>query len=422
MTSLFLHADINNCYASIFRIFKPELNGVPIVVLSNNDGSIIARSQEAKDLGIKMGQPFFEAKPIIEKHRVEVYSSNYPLFHDMSTRFHHTLGTFSPNQEIYSIDEGFLDLGNFYNTDLQQYGCTIKQTVWKWLGLPICVGIAPTKTLAKLANRIAKKSKKANGVLVLNTPAHITAALKIIDVGDVWGIGRQYAAKLRNFGVLTAWDLANVNDAFAKKYLTIVGLRIVKELRGEACADLEIEPPAKKGICTSRSFGQPVTSFDLLQEAVATYMTRSAFKLRKQKSRCSQLSVFLETNPFRENEAQYNNCKTIELPVPTNSTLELVSYALIALKAIYRDGYKYKKAGVLLDDISPATAMQGNMFDTIDRGKHLDLMNTLDLLTHKMGTGIVKVAKEGITKSWKMRQDYGTPCYTTRMEDILKVK
>ncbi|KAA5541970.1 Y-family DNA polymerase [Adhaeribacter rhizoryzae] len=422
MTSLFLHADINNCYASIFRIFKPELNGVPLVVLSNNDGSIIARSQEAKDLGIKMGQPYFEAKPIIEKHQVHVYSSNYPLFHDMSTRFHHTLGTFSPNQEIYSIDEGFLDLGNFYNTNLQQYGSTIKQTVWKWLGLPICVGIAPTKTLAKLANRIAKKSKKANGVLVLNTPAHLTAALKIIDVGDVWGIGRQYAAKLRNFGVLTAWDLTNVTDAFAKKHLTVVGLRIVKELRGEACADLEIEPPAKKGICTSRSFGQPVTTLDLMQEAVATYMTRSAYKLRKQKSRCAQLSVFLETNPFRPNDAQYNNCKTIKLPVPTNSTLELVSYALLALKAIYRDGYKYKKAGVLLDDISPATAMQGNIFDSIDRGKHLDLMQAIDLLTSKMGSGIVKVATEGTEKSWKMRQDYGTPCYTTRMEDILVVR
>jgi DNA polymerase V len=345
-----------------------------------------------------MGQPLFEAKPIIDKYQVRVYSSNYPLFHDLSTRFHRTLGTFSPNQEIYSIDEGFLDLGNFYNTDLQQYGRDIKQTVWKWLGLPICVGIAPTKTLAKLANRIAKKSAKAQGVLVLNQPGHITAALKIIPVGDVWGIGRQYAAKLRNFGVLTAWDLAQVNDAFAKKHLTVVGLRIVKELRGEACADLEIEPPAKKGICTSRSFGQPVTTLDLLQEAVATYMTRSAYKLRKQKSRCAQLSVFLETNPFRPNEAQYNNCQTIQLPVPTNSTLELVSYALTALKAIYRDGYKYKKAGVLLDDISPATAMQGNIFDTIDRGKHVDLMHTLDLLTSKMGTGMVKVAREGIEK------------------------
>jgi DNA polymerase V len=422
MTNLFLHADINNCYASIFRIFKPELNGVPLVVLSNNDGSIIARSQEAKDLGIQMGQPLFEAKPIIDKHQVQVYSSNYPLFHDLSTRFHRTLGTFSPNQEIYSIDEGFLDLGNFYNTDLQQYGRDIKQTVWKWLGLPICVGIAPTKTLAKLANRIAKKSAKAKGVLVLNNPAHITAALKIIPVGDVWGIGRQYAAKLRNFGVLTAWDLAQVNDAFAKKHLTVVGLRLVKELRGEACADLEIEPPIKKGICTSRSFGQPITTLDLLQEAVATYMTRSAYKLRKQKSRCAQLSVFLETNPFRPNEAQYNNCKTIQLPVPTDSTLELVSYALTALKAIYRDGYKYKKAGVLLDDIQSATAMQGNIFDTIDRGKHVDLMHTLDLLTSKMGSGLVKVAKEGIEKSWKMRQDFGTPCYTTRMEDILVVR
>lgn len=422
MTNLFLHADINNCYASIFRIFKPELTGKPVIVLSNNDGSIIARSQEAKDLGIKMGQPLFEAKPIIDQYQVQVYSSNYPLFHDMSTRFHQTLGTFSPHQEIYSIDEGFLDLGNFYGTNLPQYGRTIKDTVWKWLGLPICVGIAPTKTLAKLANRIAKKSAKAKGVLVLNTPAHITAALQLIDVGDVWGIGRQYATKLRNLGVLTAGDLAKVTDAFAQKHLTIVGLRIVKELRGEPCADLEIEPPAKKGICTSRSFGQPVTTLELLQEAVATYMTRSAYKLRRQKSLCWQLSVFLETNRFNENDAQYSPCKTIQLPVPTNSTLELIEYALLALKAIYRAGYKYKKAGVMLDDICPATARQGNIFDTIDRGKHFDLMHTLDVLSLKMGTGIVKTAKEGLKKSWKMRQDYGTPCYTTRMEDVLVVR
>jgi len=422
MTGLKLHADINNCYASIFRIFMPELNGEPLAVLSNNDGSIIARSQEAKDLGIIMGQPLFEAKPIIDRYGVKVLSSNYPLFHDMSTRFHHTLGTFSPSQEIYSIDEGFLDVSNFYKTDLNEYGCTIKKTVWKWLGLPICVGIAPTKTLAKLANRIAKKSTKAKGVLVLNTEAHIKAALNIVDVGDVWGIGRQYATKLRKFGVLTAWDLANVTDSFAKKELTIVGLRIVKELRGEACADLEIEPPAKKGICTSRSFGHPVTTLDLMQEAVATYMTRSAYKLRRQKSFCAQLSVFFETNPFNPNEPQYNNCKTIKLPVPTNSTLELVSYALLALKAIYRNGYKYKKAGVYLDDIRPATAMQGNIFDTIDRGKHLDLMLAMDLLTSKMGSGVVKLASEGTEKSWKMKQDYGTKCFTTRMEDILVVR
>lgn len=422
MTSLFLHADINNCYASIFRIFKPELNGVPVVVLSNNDGSIIARSQEAKDLGIKMAQPFFEARPIIEKYGVQVFSSNYALFHDISTRFHDTLGTFSPNQEIYSIDEGFLDLGNFYQTDLKAYGQKVKDTVFKWLGLPICVGIAPTKTLAKLANRIAKKSKKAKGVLVLNEPEHIEAALKIIEVGDVWGIGRKYAEKLRSFGVNTAWDLSRVTHAFAKKHLTVVGLRIVKELQGIPCADLEIEPPAKKGICTSRSFGQPVESLEELKEAVTAYVTRCAYKLRKQKSCCLQLSVFVNTNYFKENEPQYHNCKTIQLPVPTNSTLELIHYALVALETIYRPGYKFKKAGVMLDDILPGLAVQGNIFDKIERGKHADLMKTIDFLSSKMGAGIVKVATEGVKQNWKMKQDFGTPCYTTRLEDLLVVR
>lgn len=423
MSQLFLLADINNCYASIFKNFMPELKNRPIVVLSNNDGSIIARSQEAKDLGIKMGQPYFEVRPIIEKNGVQVFSSNYALFHDMSVRFHATVGQFAPVQEIYSIDESFLEVGNLYNVDLKEYGHRIKSTVWKWLGLPICIGIAPTKTLAKLANRLAKKSKKAGGVVVLNNPDHITAALIGTDVGDVWGIGSQYAAKLRSFGINNAWQLSQVSDSFAKKHLTIVGLRLVKELRGTPCADLEVDPAAKKGICTSRSFGQPVTFLPDLIEAVTAYTTRCAEKLRKQNSACKHLTVFLHTNSFRTSDKQYSNSKTIELPVASNSTLELTEYAVMALKSIFLPGYKFKKAGVIITDICPASSVQLSLVDTLDRGKHADLMSAWDKLTKKMGRDVIQLASKGINNNnWKMRQDYDTPCFTTRLEEVLRVR
>lgn len=422
MTSLFALCDCNNFYCSVMRVFRPELNGVPVVVLSNNDGSIIARSNEAKALGLQMGQPFFEAKPTIDKYKVAYFSSNYTLIGDMSARVHNTLGRFTPNMEIYSIDEAFLDLGGFKGVDVPEYAHTIRSTVRKWTGIPISVGAAPTKTLAKLANRIAKKSDKAGGVLVLTEARHLEAALKRTDVSDVWGIGSRYATKLRHFGISDAWQLAHVSDAFAKKHLTVVGLRLVKELRGEPCAELEIEPPAKKGICSSRSFGQPVTKLADMKEAVAVYASRCAYKLRQQKSTCQVITVFIHTNPFREQEPQYYNTKTIHLPVPSNSTIEIVQYAAMALEAIYRAGFAYKKAGVYITEIGPVSGAQMGLFDRVDRGKHASLMLTLDKLNRSMGRGTVKVAAEGLRHSWEPKAEYGSPCYTTRIEDVLKVR
>ncbi|WP_299761417.1 Y-family DNA polymerase [uncultured Pontibacter sp.] len=422
MTSLFALVDCNNFYCSVMRVFHPELNNVPVVVLSNNDGSIIARSNEAKALGLQMGQPFFEAKSTIDKYNVVYFSSNYTLIGDMSARVHRTLARFTPNMEIYSIDEAFLDLGGFKGIDIPDYARTIRNTVKKWTGIPVSIGVAPTKTLAKLANRIAKKSEKANGVLVLTEAKHLEAALKRTDISDVWGIGSRYATKLHSFGINNAWQLANVTDAFAKKHLTVVGLRLVKELRGEPCTDLEIEPPAKKGICSSRSFGQPVTTLNDLKEAVAIYASRCAYKLRQQKSACRVVTVFIHTNPFREQEPQYYNTKTIYLPVSSSSTIELVQYATMALEHIYRDGFAYKKAGVYITEIGPADGAQMNIFDRVDRSKHASLMLTLDQLNRSMGKGTVKVAAEGVSHIWEPKAEFSPPCYTTRIEDVLKVR
>ena len=419
MTSLFALVDCNNFYASCERVFDPKLEGKPIVVLSNNDGCIIARSNEAKALGIKMGEPAFKAKDAIEQHNIQVYSSNYTLYGDMSARVMQTLGQFTPNLEVYSIDEAFLDLGNFYGRDLNEYAREMRSTVRAWTGIPVSVGVAPTKTLAKLANRLSKKSKKADGVLVLTNERHIEEALRRTEVGDIWGVGRRYARKLAGFGIHTALDLRNASDAFVKQHLTVVGLRTVRELRGEPCQDLELTAPNKQHICTSRSFGAPVTALSHLQEATANYASRCAVKLRRQRSCASAITVFLETNPFRETDAQYFNNKTIALPTATNSTLELVHYANLALQALYREGYRYKKSGVIVSELRPQNQVQTNLLDPVDREKHQRLMQTLDRLNSALGRDTVTSAAQGTTRPWQLKCEKKSPCYTTQMEKLL---
>ncbi|MFD2245212.1 Y-family DNA polymerase [Pontibacter ruber] len=420
MTSLFALVDCNNFYASCERVFDPKLEGKPIVVLSNNDGCIIARSNEAKALGIQMGEPAFKAKDVIEQHDVQVFSSNYTLYGDMSARVMQTLAQFTPNLEVYSIDEAFLDLGNFYGRDLNHYAQEMRNTVKTWTGIPVSVGIAPTKTLAKLANRLSKKSKKADGVLVLTDERHIEEALRRTEVGDVWGIGRRYAQKLAGFGIHTALDLRNASDAFVKKNMTVVGLRTVRELRGEACLDLELVAPNKQNICTSRSFGQSVSSLSELQEATANYASRCAAKLRRQKSCAGAITVFLQTNQFRD-EPQYFNSKTIALPTASNSTLELLHYANLALQALYREGYKYKKSGVIVSELRPQNQVQASLLDTVDRDKHQRLMQALDKLNSAWGRDKVTCAAQGTTRPWQLKCEKKSPCYTTRLGQLLYV-
>ncbi|MDX5347096.1 MAG: Y-family DNA polymerase [Hymenobacteraceae bacterium] len=417
MTSLFALVDCNNFYASCERAFKPELNGVPVVILSNNDGCIIARSNEAKALGIKMGEPAFKARDIIEQHQVRVFSSNYTFYGDMSRRVMSILATFTPSIEIYSIDEAFLDLGNFYGTDLIEYGQNMRKTVLDCTSIPISVGVAKTKTLAKLANRLAKKSAKTNGVLVLTDPYHIRVALQRTEVGDVWGIGRRNAKKLATFGIHTAWDLSQATDAFLKKHLTVVGLRTAKELRGEPCIELEMIAPPKQNICTSRSFGHRVTTLDELQEATANYAARCAAKLRRQKYCAGALTVFVMTNQFA-NDPQYYNSQTIALPVASNSTLELVQYASLAIKRMYKDGYRYKKSGVIVSELRPENQVQRSLLDVIDRDKHQHLMQALDKLNSRYGKDQIITAAQGTTRPWHMKSAMLSPCYTTRLSDL----
>lgn len=422
MTSLFALVDCNNFYASCERVFQPKLNGVPIVVLSNNDGCVIARSNEAKALGIEMGAPAFQIREEVRKHGIQVFSSNYTLYGDMSRRVMNTLATFTPNIETYSIDESFLDLGNFYGTDLTEYALEIKRTVYDWTDIPVSIGVAPTKTLAKIANRLSKKSAKANGVLVLTDPHVITEALRRTKISDVWGIGRKYAEKLSRYGMNTALDLCNAKDSFIKQHLTVVGLRLVKELRGEPCGDLEILPPPKKGICTSRSFGREVTELSDLREAVATHSVTCARKLRRQKSCAISVTVFLETSRFND-KPRYFPSRTLTLPAASSSDLDLVHIATCGLEKIYLPGYSYKKAGVIVTGIIPNSQVQQDLFAPFCAEKTVKLMQTLDALREKVGDK-VKLAVQGLPKKqkWKLNRDFLSPEYTTNLNDILKVR
>lgn len=418
-TSLFALVDCNNFYASCERVFRPDLKDKPIVVLSNNDGCIIASSKEAKVIlgGSKIGQPEHEVRELLKQHDVQIFSSNYALYGDMSNRVMSTLATFTPNLEVYSIDEAFLDLSNFYNIDLPAYGRKIKDTILQYTSIPISVGVAPTKTLAKLANRLAKKSEKADGVLILTDSKHLEAALKRTDINDIWGIGRRYAKKLSAYNIATAWDLCQASDSFIRKHLTVVGLRTVKELRGEACMDLEMAPEQKQHICTSRSFGYKVTALADLQEATASYAATCAAKLRKQKSCTAFVTVFVMKKRYPETEYRYCG-QTIALPVATNSTLELVQYVSKAIKKLYNGGYKYKKSGVIVSGLCPDNRVQGNLLDIVDREKHAKAMEAMDKINQRFGKDKVMSAAQGIKQPWQMKSEMLSPRYTTCLDEL----
>lgn len=331
--------DCNNFYASCERAFNPNWNNRPVVVLSNNDGCVIARSNEAKALGIKMGVPAYQIKNEIERYGIGVFSSNYTLYGDMSNRVMTMLSSYSPNIEVYSIDECFLDFSGFERYDLKEYGEEIVRTVSKGTGIPVSMGIAPTKTLAKVANKFAKKYKGYKGVCIIDTEEKRIEALKRTEIGDVWGIGHRYTKRLALYGVSTAYDFAQMPKAWVRQQMTVVGERTWKELNGEPCIDLELVTPDKKQICTSRAFGEAISEIEGLEEAVSSYASICAGKLRKQRSCAQVLMVFIHTNNFREDLPQYfQNC-VVKLPVPTNNTPEIVHYALIALRNIYRKGY-----------------------------------------------------------------------------------
>ena len=417
---MFALVDCNNFYASCERVFRPDLNGKPIVVLSNNDGCVIARSNEAKALGVPMGAPAFKYDKLFKQHQIHVFSSNYALYGDMSGRVMNMLRYYSPEIEIYSIDEAFLKFTGFENYDLKVYGEEIRYKVTKGTGVPISVGIAPTKTLAKAANRIAKKYvKETKGVFVINNDESRIKALKWLTVGDVWGIGRQQAKKLNNVGVKTAYQFSQLPNDWVKKYLSIVGLRLKQELLGIPTLDFE-EVTRKKSIATTRSFERNYTTLTELEERVATFAVSCGEKLRKQHSSCKSMMLFLHTNGHRKDLPQYSRNIVIQLPYATNSSIDLSKCALEGLRKIFLTGYKYKKAGIVVMDLVPESTHQLTLFST-QNPTHAPLMKVIDTINNTIGQQKIKLASQDLKRTWKMKQERLTPRYTTRFQEMITI-
>lgn len=404
--------DCNSFYASCEQLFRPDLLGKPVIVLSNNDGCVVARSAEAKAIGIEMGVPLFQIKQQVSQHRVAVFSSNYTLYGDMSNRVVQVLGQFSPDLETYSIDESFLML-----PDCEPIGfaANIKKTVKQWTGIPVSVGISSTKTLAKLANRLAKKLTSGVCVLTPDDPL-----LQNIDVGDVWGIGSASARKLHAANIKTVTALRDADDAWVLKNLSIVGLKLVHELRGTACLPLEMVREPKKGMCVSRSFGQSITTLDELLQAVATFAVKIGEKLRSQHSLAAVMSVFFNTNHF-SNDPQCHRHGAIRLLVPSAAGSELIHWTTALAQKLFRDGYRYKKAGVMVTEVVSDSARQRNLFYQPDTARDDRVSSVMDSINREFGRRTVLFAAEGLQTPWAARADSRSPRYTTRWDELPEV-
>lgn len=416
--------DCNNFYCSCERVFHPELNGRPVVVLSNNDGCIIARSNEAKALGIEMGTPLFQVRAFLERNRVAVFSSNYNLYGDMSRRVMLLLSAFTPALTQYSIDEAFLDLeGVCPCEELAEYGQRIVRTVGRGTGIPVTMGVAPTKTLAKVASRYGKKYKGYRGVCIIDTEEKRIKALRGFPIEDVWGIGRRNAEKLRYYGVKTAWDFTQKSENWVRRMLTVTGSRTWRELRGESCISVD-EQPLKKSICTSRSFaGEGLAEEAVVVEAVANFAAACSRKLREQQSCCAGMTVFAYTSRFATNAPANMIHRSVHFDVPTADQCELVARAVAELRAGWRaGGFRYKKAGVIVWDICSSGAVQSALFDPIDRARQQRLSLAVDVINRRNGHDKVKVAVQGSDKRWHLKCEYLTHQYTTNLSDTLIVR
>jgi DNA polymerase V len=437
--------DCNSFYCSCERLFNPRLRNKPVVVLSNNDGCIVSLTPEAKELGIPMGAPIFKVKELVEKHNVAVYSSNYTLYGDISARVMHTLGELAPQIEIYSIDEAFLDLSGFNSKFLSEHGHAVRNTVYQYTAIPVSVGIAPTKVLAKMCNKLAKK--KLSPTDVKNTKAayptlaktrgavsyfdfsksEIDAVMRAFPVEDLWGIGKQSAKKLAWRGVRTAYDLKNASEKMVRSELTVVGLRILRELNEEPCMEMELDKEPRKQIISSRSFGELQTELDPILDAVSNHATRVCEKLRKQQSVCFNMSVFLHTNPFKQGSPQYYNSRSVEFPNGVNETNVMIRYARLALEQIYRDGFQFKKCGIIVNEIHPETENQLDLFaprppDVPEHDRLKAVISTMDRINAELGTDMVKFASCGLEKHWQMKSQMKSRRYTTHWKELLEVK
>ncbi len=417
---MFALIDCNNFYASCERVFNPDLNGKPVVVLSNNDGCVIARSNEAKSF-VPMGAAAFKYKDVFEQNNIAVFSSNYALYGDMSTRIMKMLSTYSPKIDIYSIDEAFLRFDNFKYLDFQEYGIQMKKDVTKSTGIPISIGFATTKALSKVANRIAKKfSERTKGVYIIDNEEKRIKALKWLAIEDVWGIGRRHAKRLRKLNIRNAYQFTLLPDEWVRKNMSVVGLRLKRDLEGKPTLDLE-KIKTKKNIATTRSFDKNYSDFEQIKERVTTFSVSCAEKLRKQHSYCNTLLVFLHTNGYRKELPQYSKNIVVKLPFPSNSNIELAKFAVKGLERIFKKGFQYKKAGVIAMDITPQEQRQISLFENSDP-RHQVLMNVVDKLNHSIGQQKIKLASQNLERTWKMRQERLSPRYTTQLKEIITVK
>lgn len=424
MPALFALVDVNNMYVSCERVFNPSLQGKPVVVLSNNDGCVVARSAEVKALGVKMAQPWFQLRDLAREHGIVAFSSNYTLYADMSNRVMQILADMAPRQEVYSIDECFLDCQAIPN--VEAHAQAMRSRVFTWTGLPVCVGVAQTKTLAKLANHLAKKRPIYNSVcnLAASRPAaELDQLLGSIDVGEVWGVGRRIEARLQQLGIRTVVQLRDADAGALRGQFGVVMERTIRELRGESCLYLEEVAPSKKQIMTSRSFGEAVTSLPELRQAVTSFATRAAEKLRRQHSAAGALHVFIQTSPFRLKDPQHGASITIPLPYPTDDTLLLVRAATAGLLRLFRSGFPYRKAGVMLVDVGPVATTQRDLFeDDAGRRRRRQLMQTLDRINGAFGSGTIHSAADAGSQRWKLKAANRSPAYTTRWDALIEAR
>ena len=417
MADIFALVDCNNFYASCERLFQPALEGQPVIVLSNNDGCVIARSEEAKAIGIKMGVPAFEIDALIRQHNVKVFSTNYALYGDISERIMNALASMVPDLEIYSIDEAFLDLSHIPGNQLSATAKGIKEAIARVIGIPVSIGVGPTKTLAKAANHLAKAGKVHKGIFILDGSSGDDAPLEIIPAHEIWGVGEQYRKFFNGMGILSARDLKYSIASRIREHLGVPGQRLILELQGQVCYPLNDNPDRKKEICTSRSFGQPIESYGALEEATTSYAAKVAMKLRKQHSLANTLMVFVMTNKY-EHGPRYVNYRLVQLPGPCNSTQVLIHHARIALRSVFKKGYRYKKSGVIAADLVPDHGRQITLWNDREPEGTQVLTGIIDQINWKWGNNKVRYAVQGTGESWKMRQHSLSPHYTTRWEDL----
>lgn len=415
--------DVNNFYVSCERVFNPALENRPVIVLSNNDGCAVARSNEVKNLGIKMGAPLHQIQDLVKQHNIAVFSSNYVLYGDMSQRVADIVEQYSDQTEIYSIDELFIKFQGFEHLNLTRHCQKMVKQIHQWLGLPVCVGLAPSKTLAKVANHYAKKLNIDGRVLNLSHEYYIKQALEHLPVNELWGVGRRLSEQLRQMGIDTALELRNADIKTMRKRFSVVMERTILELRGISCIDFDADPDKKKQLICTRSFANKSSDFELIKQAVAYHVTRACVSLRQQESVAQCLTVFIKTNRFCPNDRQYSNSITIQLPQASDFTGHFLTAASHALKKIYKPGYLYKKAGIMLTNLSDKGALQTDLFSPdINSPKNSQLMRTLDDINERFGKGKLRSAREGFTQQWAMKSERKSKAFTTRWDNLLNIR